>query len=451
MLSNTPIENKADIFAFFEASAVPRNELKIGIEVERSGIYIKTLKPVGYDDKHGYHAVLKRLVGEAGWKVTEQDEVGNIFALRRGESEIHTEMDGRLELASRPRKRLKSLVRDFIMYEQEIDVISRDFGIQWVSTGMQPFAKLSEIPWLKKTRAQKLRTFFQKNGVSADTWLKKTNSVHVNFGYTSENDAIAKFQTLFTVTPILAAMFANSPLNNGKFSGFMTSRLADTQNFFPERNRLREHFLKEDFDFTKWIDFVCSLPMIYIERKDKIIPMMGKTFADFLQNGHRRHRAKIKDFALHIKSCWTEIKLKEWLELRTIDCVPPHLLPSIPVLIRGLTLNADTMQATRKLMKKYSFAEHCEITNEANKKALAAVLPDGTKMLDLAKELLEIANYTLKKAQKKPGTRYDSSRFLWPIKKYVFVREQSPAEFVMEMWNGKWHRDPRKLLEWSGS
>jgi len=41
--------------------------------------------------------------------------------------------------------------------------------------------------------------------------------------------------------------------------------------------------------------------------------------------------------------------------------------------------------------------------------------------------------------------RVDASRFLWPIKNYILVREQSPAEYVMEMWKGKWHKNPTKI------
>ncbi len=143
--------------------------------------------------------------------------------------------------------------------------------------------------------------------------------------------------------------------------------------------------------------------------------------------------------------------MKNWLEYRTIDCVPPHLLPAIPALIRGITRSKDSMTAARELMRRFSFEEYCEIRDAANKSALAAVLPNGKKILPLAKELLEIANTSLKEHHLRKRGNADDSRLLWPIKQYVFVREQSPAEFVMEQWNGPWRKDPHKLLEWSES
>ena len=451
MLSETILKNKSDLTELFRRSAVPQNDLKIGIEVERSGVFEESLSPVSYGGAQGYNAILKKLITEAGWQAIEKEKNGDIFALRRGESEIHTEMDGRLELASKPRKQLKNLRREFEMYTSEINAISREFGVRWVSMGLQPFSALSDFQWTKKSRSRELHEFFRENKVHPGKWIFKANSVHVNFGYTSERDAIQKFQTLFSVAPIIAAIFANSPLENGKFSGYMGARLQNTQAFFWERNRVREEFFGEDFSFEKWVDIVCDLPMIYIERKDQQIPMQGTTFSEFLKKGHGRHHPRLKDFILHLKSCWTEIKMKNWLEFRSIDCVPPHLLLSIPALIRGITRNAEVMRAARSLMKEYSFAEYNEIRETANKHALAGNLPGKGKILDLAKELLEIASTSLKDYGIEKRSNVDDSRLLWPIKEYVFVREQSPAEFVMEQWNGEWRKNPYKLLEWSES
>ncbi len=450
MSSNSLIKSKADLVESFRRSAVERNDLKIGIEVERSAVYEESLKPVTYNGPRGYHAILKKLVAEAGWQSLDTDANGNTFALKRGESAIHTEMDGRLELASKPRRKLINLVREYERFSSEIDSISREFGVRWVSTGWQPFSRNKEISLAPKPRGKIMHQYFAKKD-EGDSQLKKTNSVHVNFGYHSESDAVRKFQTLYAVTPIISAMFANSPLNCGRFSGYMGNRLRVGQNFEAQRNQVRDFFFAEDFCFQKWVDFVCDLPMIYIERNDKQVLMEGKTFAQFIERGHGRHHAQMKDFSLHMKSCWTEIKLKNWLELRSIDCVPPHLLPTIPALVRGITRNKDSMHAARLIMKKYSFPEYCEIRDIANKDALAANLPDGRKMLALAKELLEVASTSLKGHAAEKRGNADDSPLLWPLKEYVFVREQSPAEFVMEHWTGEWRKNPHRLLEWSES
>ena len=139
------------------------------------------------------------------------------------------------------------------------------------------------------------------------------------------------------------------------------------------------------------------------------------------------------------------------LEYRGFDTVPPHLIPSIPAITRAITLNSEVMQKCQNLVKNWTFIDHLEMREKVYKYALQAETPDGKKVLDLAKELLEIASFSLREQHREKKDRIDASRFLRPIKEYIFVREQSPAEYVMEMWNRKWHRSSRKLLEWSES
>lgn len=453
MNSKKPIKSKSDIIQFFHDAAVPKKELLIGLEIERSAIFNKDLSPVQYSGASGYLAILKKLIEEVGWKIISQNENGNITALKRGGSEIHIEFDGRIELVSKPRKGLFSLNREYQMHAREINEISKEFGIQWVSIGWQPFAKTRDI---KLAFPKNFNTAskhyveqypdFQKN--IYEDWERKNNGIHVNFGYTSEKDAINKFQTLSKISPILLAMFANSPLSAGRFSGFLHRRLHSTFYCCPHRTRIQRAFFEEDFNFEKWIDYLLELPMRRIDRKGEQI-FVPLSFNDFLKNGYKIYNPRIEDFYLHIKSVWSEIRIKHYLEYRGFDTVPPHLIPSVPAIIRATTLNSDVMKECQKLVKKWTFEDHLKMRERVSRYALQAETPGGGKMLDLAKELLEIASFALKERHRKMKHAVDASRFLWPIKEYIFVREQSPAEYIMEMWNGEWHRNPRKLIEWS--
>jgi glutamate--cysteine ligase len=190
-------------------------------------------------------------------------------------------------------------------------------------------------------------------------------------------------------------MFANSPLNGGRFSGYLCNRLHIAQNFDSERTHARKNFFEDDFDFEKWIDFVIHLPAFYIERKQKIITFTGQTFADFMQNGYNGYYPRQKDFIAHLKSAWTELVIKKYVEFRSFDSVPPHLIPSTAAIIKGLTLNNDTMDAVNKIMEGVSFSEYCQLRDDVNKFALQADCK-GKKVLDFAKELLEIASKSLK-------------------------------------------------------
>ncbi|MBC8314517.1 MAG: hypothetical protein ISR57_04830 [Bacteroidales bacterium] len=421
--------------------------------MERSAVFDNDLSPVQYSGTSGYLAILNKLVEEVGWEIVDQDENGNIIALKRGGSEIHIEDDGRLELISKPRKGLLNLCREYQMHISEISEISKEFGIRWISMGWQPFAKNEEIIYAfahkNRIHHDHFQTYFPDfQKYTYQGWEKKNNGIHVNFGYTSEKDAIDKFQTLLKISPILVSMFANSPLNVSKFSGFLINRPHTTFICCPHRTQIQKIFFERDLNFEKWVDFLMDLPIRRITRKGKVI-FIPLSFRDFLTIGFQKYTPRIEDFYIHLKSFWGEVRIKQYIEYRGFDTVPPHLLSSIPAIIRALTLNSDVMQACRNLVKNWTFTDHLEMRGEVYKHALQADTPDRKKILDLAKELLEIASFSLKERHREMKDRFDASRLLWPIKEYIFVREQSPAEYLMEMWNGEWHRNPRKLLEWS--
>ena len=245
-------------------------------------------------------------------------------------------------------------------------------------------------------------------------------------------------------------MFANSPLNARKYSGFSAYHHQATYLMCSHRDRVQKIFFEQDFSFEKWVDFLIDSPMRRITRKGKTI-LVPLSFRDFLKNGFQKYTPRMDDFYLHIKSFWGEVRIKHYIEYRGFDTVPPHLIPSIPAITRALTLNSEVMQKCQNLVKNWTFIDHLEMREKVYKYALQAETPDGKKVLDLAKELLEIASFSLREQHREKKDRIDASRFLRPIKEYIFVREQSPAEYVMEMWNRKWHRSSRKLLEWSES
>jgi len=448
----TNINSKSDILKFFYDAAVLKKDLLLGIEIERSGFFVESMQPVNYFGANGYLAILKKLVKEVGWKIVDSDKKGNIFALKRGDSFINIESDGRLELSSKPRRTLFALNREVRMHENEINEISRYFGIRWLSSGWQSFSKKSQLPLIPKGRIGILKDYFSqfKGGIEN---LVKANGVHINFGYSSEEYAIKKFQTMYCIAPIIAAMFANSPLNNGRATGLMNSRLNMIHKIDPKRNGVRKEFFDKDFNFEKWVDFVIDLPVFYIERRinnvKKIIKFDGKTtFRDFMNKGYRKSKPRMKDLILHFKSIWTEVRIKNYIECRTIESIPPSLMKSAAAVIKGVAFNTDAMNAASDLLKDLSFDEYCQLRDDADKYALQAEVR-GVKLLDYAKKLLDISTIGLREINKKYKLKHDESRFLWPIKEYVFVREQSPAEYVMEMWRGDWHKDPRKLLDWS--
>ena len=450
---------KAHILHAFTREKSRESDLRLGLEVECSGVNSQTLEPLPYAGSRGYLEVYKRLCSEAGWEPVKTDDKGNIFSLHRADTYVHTEGDGRPELASRPRLRLRPLLAELRMHTHTLATIGREFlGARFLYLGAQPLLPLRKFPpWVPQKRYRFIAGCGAMPPESAPQWRRYNflfNGLHLNFGYTDEADAAKKSQALYRAAPILGAMFASSPMLAGKFSGFFDARLHAVRRMIPSRSGFLPVFFDGKFSFERHLDFVLSLPTFYVARQGEYIDLRGQTFGDFLNNGCVHSGKKIyptmEDFWLHTKSVWGEIRLKNYLEFRTLDAVPPFLIPSAVALLRGLMMSKTSVRALAALTKGWTRETYLQALGDTEKHALGASI-GGVRVSRLAAEVLEIATSGLREMHRSRKTRTDNTRELWPLKHFCLVREQSPAEFMMEMWEGPWRRDPHRLVEFAGA
>ena len=89
--------------------------------------------------------------------------------------------------------------------------------------GFQPFHANEDILFTDKKRYQIITNAVGRTDLAL-SHMKRTNGLTVNFSYTNKENLIRKAQTAFRITPIVAAMFASSPFEKGKPSGFLDIR-----------------------------------------------------------------------------------------------------------------------------------------------------------------------------------------------------------------------------------
>jgi len=435
---------------YYQNSCSHDKELAIGLEYERSGIYSDILKPVSYKGswgRKGYLDILKRLNEELGWEIVWQEN-GDIKELKRSGTRITLETDGRLEMASKPRVSLHDLAHEFMFYNREITEVSKIFGITQLGIGVQPFHKASEISFYEKGRGPEVSGMYKNNPFAVD-WLKKANGLHLNFDYLSEQDAIRKTQLILRLGSIIAAMFSFSAINNGENAGSLDYRLVIVNGYDPKRTALQKEFLRKDFSFKKWVDYCLDLPIMYIMRDGKHIHPK-KTFRKFIEKGYKGFIPTIRDFNLHLKSVWNEVRIRKYIEFRSVDSVPPFLVMSAPALIKGLLYSENAMTAASKLVGDFNYDELMELRDGVIKESLMAVIR-GKRVLDYAKELISIAGENLKSFKNLNEKEEDESIYLEPIKDFIFVKEKSPARIVLGKWEGEWNKNSVKLIEWCTS
>lgn len=423
---------------------------KLGIEAEKIGLNAQTGQSPKYTGKSGYLAILGKLYEELGWVITKQ-QGKFILQMQRCGANLNLESDGRIELAGSPHDSLHDLAREFRIHQNEIMEISRIFGITWLGIGYHPVSKNNQIEDMPEERKEMITKFFTdiKDDTGNDfglAWFKKTAGIHCNIDYFSEEDFAFKSKVFYRLAPILTAMFANSPFSKEKFTGYMSYRYNITLNTGISRFEMSKELYESEFTYDDWINHVLSLPVLFLKKGEEWIePRMP--FGDYMEKGFAGHQATMDDFDMHTKSIWKDVKLKNVIELRCFDSLPPSLVPSVPALIKGLAYNESALQEAWEIVKDLTFFDYKELQQNAAHYGLQAVLK-GEKLLDIAKKLINIAEKSLQTDKILDTFGNDESYFLEPIKEYIFIKEKSPAEWLVHQWEGEWRNSFFPVFEW---
>ncbi len=404
---------------FIEGFKSPHN-LQIGVEWEKIGVYADTGKAIRYSGPNGVEAIFKELIKRFGWQPVLSGS--HITALTKDGASITLEPGGQIELSGRKAPRLKENFTELYEHLWEVKEISVEMGIAWLGTGVQPVSPVDEIEWVPKERYAIMREALKKSGALTYSMMKQTASIQISLDVTDERDAAEKLRLAMALAPILSALFANSPVSEGKLNGYFSRRAHIWTRTAPERTGIIEQvFMKPDFGIDDYVEYALSVPMFFIIRSDGWVPMNGMTFRDFHQNGSGQFRATIADWELHLTTIFTEARLKKYLEIRCIDCQRTELGLAAPALIKGLFYHAPSLRKAWELVADLSLQERRRLAEEAPSQGLKTKFK-GKTLMEPAVELLKLGEDGLPEVER---------GYLKPLKDLVIGRGMVPAQILM--------------------
>ncbi|HYC22700.1 MAG TPA: glutamate--cysteine ligase [Candidatus Bathyarchaeia archaeon] len=437
-----PIERFEQLLEHFERGAKPRASWRIGTEYEKVAVDARTGAAVPFSGPRGIEALLRGLADEFGWE--PHDEEGRVIALKRGDGEITLEPGGQVELSGRQCETLHEAHAELQNHIDEIGRIGGRLGITFLGLGIQPFSTLDQIEWVPKKRYAIMAPYMAKVGSLGHRMMKQTATVQVNIDYESEPDAMAKMRVAMGIGPIINAIFANSPIVDGKATGFATYRSyiwTDTDN---ARCGMLPFVFHPRAGFADYIEWALDAPMYFIKRRGQYLDLTGIRFRDYWKNGHQGTRATVGDFALHLSTLFPEVRLKTYIELRMADSQRPELLLALSALAKGVFYTPDCLAAAWDLVKDWPLEERRRVQREAYRLALDVPLR-RFRLGDLAKELLEIAEDGLKRQRCLDARGENETVYLAGARDHV-RRGKAPGTIIAERWEGEWHREPARLI-----
>ena len=403
------IENKSQFIEYFSKGIKSPSNLKIGVEQEKFLFEGKNKKRI---DSTKLEKIFKNLEKNKWEPIKEKN---NIIGLKKEKKQITTEPGLQCELSGEPLDNIHQVCSESSSYQREIKEASKDLDISTASIGFDPYNELENIPSSSKERYKIMTEEMPKGGELSLDMMYRTCGIQINFDYTSEKNFEQIFRIGNYLAPLTIAIFANSPFKDKKLSGYISYRNKVWQK--TSRGGIMP-IAFESVSFEKYFDFVINYPILFAIRNKKYIKPNGQTFKDFIEGKYTnlKEKAGLKDFENHLATIFTEVRLKQYLELRTLDTCDWGCICNGPAFFTGLFYG--NVEEVFNIVKSWKKENVMEAYIKAPVQGLSTEL-EGKKLYEWAEIFFKIAENGLIKREKRNSENKDETIYLKHIEDII--------------------------------
>jgi len=259
--------------------------------------------------------------------------------------------------------------------------------------------------------------------------MYRTCGIQINYDYTSESNFEKIFKLGNYLTPLTIALYSNSPFESGKPTGYYSYRNKIWQN--TSRGGIMP-IAFEKMTFEKYFDHVIEYPILFAIR-DKYVEPNGQSFKDFILGkfSNLKDEANLKDFETHLATIFTEVRLKQYIEVRSLDACDWECLCDGPAFFAGLFYNA--LDEAYEIAMKWKKESVMNAYLEAPRKGLETEL-EGKKLYEWGSIFLELAKKGLEKRKKLNSKNNDETVYLKHVENVV-KNKKNRAQLLLEQYD----------------
>jgi glutamate--cysteine ligase len=424
-------------------------QFRIGTEHEKFGFRLADLTPPPYEPADGQPGSIRDLLaGLARFDGEPILDHGNPIGLKQGNAAVSLEPAGQLELSGAPLETLHETMAELDAHFEQVRSVSRDLHIGFAPLGFHPIATREQMPRMPKGRYDIMRRYMPKVGKLGLDMMTRTCTVQVNLDYASEQDMVRKLRVSLLLQPLATALFANSPFTEGRPNGFLSYRAqvwTDTDN---QRSGIPAVMFEPGFGFERYARWLIDeVPMYFVYRNNDYIDVAGASFRDYMAG--RLHNvagavATVGDFADHVTTVFTDVRIKRFLEMRGADAGRMDMMVAQSAFWVGLLYDEAALSAAEALLRGPGWEDAVTLRAAVPREGLAAPWRGGT-LLDLARDAVAIARDGLRARGRRNAAGEDESGYLAPLEA-IAAGEPTQAEYWLERYNQAWQGDVRQIF-----
>jgi len=237
-----------------------------------------------------------------------------------GGSTVTFEPGGQLEVSAPPHTSTAKACSVAEIDVARARMAASELHVELVGLGADPVRPPRRV--VDTPRYAAMEAYFDADGPAGRRMMANTAAIQVNIGTgPTDADAARQWRLAHRVGPTLAAAFANSPLLQGRPTGFRSARLAT----WLALDRTRAAPVGGNRPGSEaWADYVLDARVMLIRpTPERFVALRSPlTFGQWVAEGHELGWPTHDDLDYHLTTLFPPVRPRGWLELRMLDALP---------------------------------------------------------------------------------------------------------------------------------
>ncbi len=254
-----------------------------------------------------------------------------------------------LEYSTKRNKNADTLIKDFFGLLKLYKSFCKKLGLKLSDVSLFPAGDIKDTFMLATDRYKIMNKYFSKTGTLGSTMMRNTNSLQLTISYGSKQDLEEKVNRLLFLKPVLLALSSNSRVHKNKDTGFRSFRDVIWKNTDPKRcgDPGKNFWINGRWIIEDYIEKVLDAPVIFdvVNKRYKAVP--AEPFRNLMDS------LDLESYIFHNSTIFTDIRIKDYIELRYLDNPTILLVPGMILLVENALNNGKVWKLLEGLPYKF--------------------------------------------------------------------------------------------------
>jgi glutamate--cysteine ligase len=301
---------------------------------------------------------------------------------------------------------------------------------------------------MPKQRYKIMKEYMKRSGTLGQHMMKRTCTNQVNIDFFSEEDMINKLRLMLNLEAIATAVFSNSPFDQGSVSKYKSLRSHFWHHTDPDRTGLLPFVFDKNFNFERYTDYALNVPMYFIKRDNKYIDMTNYTFKEFFEGKciNINHEVTLKDWEDHLTTLFPQARLKQYIEIRSMDACNWDLICSQPAFWVGMLYVDEILDKVNEITEGWSNEDRYYLNQRVPEDGLQTKFKQK-KIIDFAQEFYELSKKGLEKRNRlSKNGEFNESIHMKELENNLEIG-CSPADCLINKFNNQWGQSIKPIYQ----